>query len=173
VSKSFPRQRLQAFAEKVNRRAKMIIESPRTIDGRIVRRVATGKLAESLGYNIKGGEITFLAAKHWYWVEYGRKPSSKYPPMQAMRNWVIAKGIKPRDKHGRFIKITPAAINSIAFLAAKKVKEKGYKGIGFYAKAIERETAKPNNDLRKGAKDYTVDEMKRRLKITIKNANIK
>ena len=173
ASKSFPRERLEKFAAKVVRRAKMIVESPRTIDGRNVRRVATGELAESLGYNLKQGSIEFKAAKQGYWVEKGRKPSSKFPPMEAMRNWVRAKRIRPRDKFGRFKPMTESAINSIAFMAAKKVKEKGYKGIFFYEKAIEREIAKRDNDIRNGAANYTADEMRRRLKITLKFGEVK
>jgi len=166
--RGFPRERLAKFAAKVIRRARMIIESPRTIDGRIVKRVATGELSKSLSYKIAQGRVLkFTSAKQGYWVEYGRKPSAKFPPLEAMRQWVRVKRIKPRDKNGRFIRMTEANLNSIAYLAARKVKEKGYKGIRFYNTAIQRELAKPNNDLQDATRIMVRDELARRLKITI------
>jgi hypothetical protein len=168
MAKKLPVKAVNAFAEKVKRRARMIIESPRTIEGRNVKRVASGALAKSLRHKISGRALEFSSATHGYWVENGRKPSAKMPPIEAFITWVRLKRIKPRDARGRFVSPTPSRIRSIAFLAARKVKEKGYQGIQFYEKAIQRELANPNNDLRKAAREMTEDETRKRIKITIK-----
>lgn len=68
---------------------------------------------------------------YWYWVDQGRKPSLKYPPLSAIAKWTRQKPLpRFRDKKGRFIDN-----ESRTFLTAKSIKEKGFKGINFITKA--------------------------------------
>lgn len=68
---------------------------------------------------------------YWYWVDQGRKPSFKYPPLQDIEAWTKAKPLSQfRDKKGRFV-----SNKTRTFLVARSIKELGYKGINFLTKA--------------------------------------
>jgi len=152
------------FAKKVKKRAKMMIESPRTINGRNVRRVATGTLANSLRSKVSRDRIEFSSAKQGIWVEQGRKPSAKLPPLEAIKAWILAKGIMPRDKAtGRFVERTPARLNGMAFMIGRKVAKKGYPGIFFYSTSIKRELEKPNNDISEGSRKAIAEQLRKKL----------
>ena len=58
--------------------------------------------------------------------------SISYPPLEAIKKWIRVKPIFFRDEKGRF---TRGSLNSKAFLIARSIKEKGYKGINFLTKA--------------------------------------
>lgn len=68
-------------------------------------------------------------------IDEGRKPSISYPPLDAIKEWIKVKPIYWRNERGRF---TRASENSKAFLIARSIKEKGYKGIDFFRKAEEQ-----------------------------------
>ena len=49
----------------------------------------------------------------------GRR-SGTFPPEQAIRNWIRAKGLSPRDEQGRFL-----TVDQTAFLIARKIGQQG------------------------------------------------
>jgi len=65
-------------------------------------------------------------------IDQGRRPSLRYPPLEAIKRWIKVKPVYWRNERGRF---TRASENSKAFLIARSIKEKGYKGINFFEKA--------------------------------------
>lgn len=65
-------------------------------------------------------------------IDQGRKPSLRYPPLEKIKEWIRVKPIYWRNERGRF---TRASENTKAFLIARSIKEKGYKGINFFQKA--------------------------------------
>lgn len=65
-------------------------------------------------------------------IDQGRRPSTSYPPLDAIKRWIKIKPVYWRNERGRF---TRASENSKAFLIARSIKEKGYKGINFFEKA--------------------------------------
>lgn len=68
---------------------------------------------------------------YYYWVDQGRKPSLKYPPLSAIAKWTRQKPLpRFRDKKGRFVDN-----ETRTFLTARSIKEKGFKGINFISKA--------------------------------------
>ena len=68
-------------------------------------------------------------------IDEGRKPSFKYPPLAAIEAWVRVKPIMFRDKSGKFSKGT---VKQRAFLIARSIKEKGFKGRNFLTKAEDQ-----------------------------------
>lgn len=65
-------------------------------------------------------------------IDQGRKPSTRYPPLEAIERWIKIKPVYWRNERGRF---TRASIKQKRFLIARSIKEKGYKGINFFEKA--------------------------------------
>jgi hypothetical protein len=65
-------------------------------------------------------------------IDQGRRPSLSYPPLEAIKKWIRIKPVYWRDERGRFKATTP---DTKAFLIARSIKEKGFKGINFLTKA--------------------------------------
>ena len=82
----------------------------------------------------RGIDLIFYLPKHWYWIEFGRKPTSKNPDTsgpktlkQAIAEWVdrrsIRLGMLDREK----------TINAITW----KIYHKGYDGKGLLQTALK------------------------------------
>lgn len=82
---------------------------------------ASGKSADSL--RIVGADL--IGDKAWRFQIYGRRPSSKMPPVEEILNWVIERNIQPKpreNKDGTFSKVSQ---ESLAWAIAMKIKDKG------------------------------------------------
>jgi hypothetical protein len=113
-------------------------------------------LAESINVlpveAVNGGYmITIEMNDYGYWVDKGRKNSSKMPPIQPIKDWVTKRAIPTplkirvavKTKRGikmvnRNFKNTIEARDSIAWGVAIAVKRRGYisKGQGFYSEIV-------------------------------------
>jgi hypothetical protein len=58
----------------------------------------------------------------------------KRPPIKPLKDWIKARGLKYRDKDGRFKK---GGINTLAFLISRSIYAQGIKPSGFFTKAFE------------------------------------
>lgn len=95
--------------------------------------VNTGTLRNSIGTIIYGEPPDFsgaVATSIYYAmpVEYGRAPG-KMPPVDAIKYWVIRKGIAPADE-----------ADSVAFLIARAIGRRGTKGAFMFKKGFETAT---------------------------------
>ena len=59
------------------------------------------------------------------------KFTTKQPPTSIIEKWIKRKGLKGRDKKGRFI-----THKSLSFLIARSIKSKGIQGISFFQKPM-------------------------------------
>ena len=73
-----------------------------------------------------------------YFIDYDgkkKKTKSKYtdkaPPVKVFEDWIKSKGIKGRDKKGRFI-----TRKSLAFMMARSRQINGYNGLSFFTKPL-------------------------------------
>ena len=109
---------------------------------------ASKQLYNSLEYKIKGDKISFLSEKYGEFIDKGVKgakstyPESsaspfkyttKQPPSKVFDKWSIRKGIAPRDKQGKFV-----SRQSLNFLIARSIKNKGIRATLFFTKPFER-----------------------------------
>ena len=83
---------------------------------------ATGTLSRTAtaSVEVNGPLITLYAelAPEYKWVEAGRKPGGKFPPKQAILNWMKIRNILPRCPK-------PISVDSLAFLIQRKIAVKG------------------------------------------------
>ena len=173
------------FAEEVVKSAR------RHIGGRRIGKnknygVATGKLKRSLNYKIRvrGNEIrevTFGSkVKHAPFLHWGVNGTQKnqkspffnfrkQPPSSVFIPWIKAKGIKLRDKKGRFKKQTESNMNSLAFAIGRAVKRKGIVGLRFYEKAFTAVSKRFDKKLGEAVAEDIKDKFKLKLgNITVK-----
>jgi len=109
---------------------------------------ASKQLYNSLEYKIQGDKISFLSEDYGQFIDKGVKgakstyPESsaspfkyttKQPPSKAFDKWSIRKGIAPRDKQGKFV-----SRQSLNFLIARSIKNKGIRATLFFTKPFER-----------------------------------
>lgn len=105
------------------------------------RAVSSGRLQQSLGYNIKENEqsayIRFKGALHGVYVENGRKPGKGVPP-EALNRWVQKKGLRPRGKNNQFVKATESRKKGIGFVVNRSIKQFGIEANPFMKPAEAR-----------------------------------
>ena len=135
---------LNEYAATVVERAQSNLRIKRRVRGKVVNRVASGTLLNSLTYKLRirynKPTIDFTvkgdAGRYADVIEYGRKPGAKMPPVSAIEKWIRIKPLKLRNRQGEFIKATESAIKSAAFAIAKSIGENGIEGISYYQDAI-------------------------------------
>jgi len=162
---------LKSYGKYIVRQAKQILSQK----GKNV----TGKLSKSLKYKIvkskDGYDIKFLASKYAAFVNKGvsgtqgrrtyidkdgkRKTSpfkfKKQPPSSAIEGWIGSKGIKGRDRKGRFI-----TRKSLAFLIARSIKRKGIPAASFYTQPLSYSFNKFKKDMMQHFKTDILNEIK-------------
>lgn len=133
------------FGESVVGRAMRNLAATRTINGRKRRAVSSGALRDSLTFSLKdnGKGRTYInfgakgiPSKYADVVEEGRRPG-KFPPIQAIKDWMRIKPIRLRDlKTNSFTKVTETKLNQAAFLIARSIKMKGIPGLKYFEDAL-------------------------------------
>jgi len=139
---------LNEYAATVVERAQSNLRIKRRVRGKVVNRVASGTLLNSLTYKLRirynKPTIDFTvkgdAGRYADVIEYGRKPypgdPTKRPPYKDIMQWIKIKPLKLRNRQGQFIKSTESAIKSAAIAIAKSIGENGIQGINYYQDAI-------------------------------------
>jgi hypothetical protein len=135
---------LNDYATAVVERAQSNLRIKRRVRGKVVNRVASGTLLNSLTYKLRirynkptvDFTVKDAAGQYADVIEFGRRPNSKMPPVSAIEQWIRIKPLKLRNRQGEFIKSTESAIKSAAYAIAKSIREKGIEGIHYYQDAI-------------------------------------
>ena len=137
---------LKSFGKQVVKQAK----------GNLSKAGKKGALSNSIDFFVirKGGTLTvrFKMAAYGVFVDKGVsgnkvkrsyldrdgktksspfKFTTKQPPTSIIEKWIKRKGLKGRDKKGRFI-----THKSLSFLIARSIKSKGIQGISFFQKPL-------------------------------------
>ena len=136
---------LDAFAKEAVRYAQLNLGTIRTLryTTRPIRSnsVASGTLKKSLRYYRTDTRFEFTADPpadgYADRVEYGTDPGTVVP-VEKLEDWIRRKPVKMRDKEGRFIKSTDAAVKSAAMRFVTAIYERGIPGTFFYSRGIEQ-----------------------------------
>jgi hypothetical protein len=100
-------------------------------------KVASGKLRDSVTVSVSTNSqhdtiIQVMAEEYSQWVQSGRLPGKAGVPISALEKWIKERGLKGRDKKGRFIKN-----KSFAFAIQKNIKKFGIRPANFLDVALE------------------------------------
>jgi hypothetical protein len=136
---------LNEYAAAVVERAKSNLRIKRRVRGKVVNRVASGNLLNSLVYKLKfrynkptiDFTVSGTAGQYADVIEEGRRAGAKMPPVKAIEDWIKIKRLKLRNRQGEFIKSTESSIKSAAFAMAKSIGENGIEGINYYKEAVD------------------------------------
>lgn len=96
---------------------------------KLEERRASGRLIKSVKtkYEVNGSvyEVSVDLENWWYWLEHGRKPTSKgkHCPIEPIISWIRAKGIVPREINGKLPTET-----QLAYAIRHKIDNEGYTG---------------------------------------------
>ena len=104
-----------------------------------------GKLYKTLDYSISNEGITWVVTIHledyWKYIEDGRRPGAKMPPVEAIKKWIEYKKILPRPIQLKSGKTVLPSTQQLAFVIARSIGKNGIK-----ARPIARETVDQLNN---------------------------
>jgi len=135
---------LESICDEILELARQNVGAYRMINGKKRRRVATGKLKDSLTYSItQGRSVTRVkfgasgeANKYANVIEKGRRKGAKPPPTDAIMEWMKKKPIRLRGPKGGFIKSSEAEMRKVAYLIARSIGVNGIEGIHYFEDAV-------------------------------------
>ncbi len=146
---------LQIFGEEyIEEMAKILRKQDKIASGDLIRSLDTRVLKTGFGtsYTLK-----ILAEEYLKYVESGRKPNSKAPPIEPIKKWTRQKGIP----------------EGLAYPIAKSIGIKGIKPVDVIAKAFDQVTRSIEfRRLENGVSDWIDDLISEKLKGLSKNKNI-
>ena len=141
------------FEQALEKYAKYVIQQSRS---KLTKKgnKASGRLYNSLSYKIQGGKVKFEGLEYGLYIDQGVRgaeghyadeatsgspfkykhhPSSDGPFAKSLSKWIKKKGIRGRDKKGRFI-----TNQSLSYLIARSIYKKGIRATLFFTKPFER-----------------------------------
>ncbi len=146
---------LEEFARETTLAAKRELGSRRIGRNRSYG-VASRTLQKSLTYTIKGSRVSFGSpAPHAGFIHWGvngteRSRSAPYSykhsnpsrsHVQAIKEWMRIKGVRPRGKNNQFIKFKGPRggdrVASAAYLIARAIKRRGLPGVKYWSEAYD------------------------------------
>ena len=171
---------MSEFKKAMEKYAKYVVQQARSNLSK-GKNNASKKLYNSLGYDIKqnrssGGRFATGYNAEFFMEDYGVyqdqgvhgakssyvenrnspfKYTTKQPPTRAFDKWIKNKGIKGRDKKtGRYI-----SDQSLKFLIARSIKNKGIRASLFFTKPFEAGITKYENDIAGGFGDDILNQL--------------
>ena len=100
-------------------------------------KVSSGTLARSVEVQIKTNngitELQVLMAEYGQWVQSGRVPGKGYVPVGSLIKWIKQRGLKGRDKKGKFM-----TDKSFAFAIQKNIRKFGIRPANFLDISMEK-----------------------------------
>jgi hypothetical protein len=152
---------LNEFADYAVESAQLELGTTRKLGGKKVRRVASGELQRSLfhktftrkgkktiGFGAKGTAGDYAAFIHEGvngTLKNNGAPFSfkkKNLARGVVAKWMKVKRIRPKDKNGKFLKMTPANMKSAAFMIGRSIAQNGIVGLPFMKLGVERSLRK-------------------------------
>lgn len=104
-----------------------------------------GKLYKTLNYSISNEGIDWVVTIHledyWKYIENGRRPGAKMPPVEAIKKWIEYKKILPRPIQLKSGKTVIPSTQQLAFVIARSIGKNGIE-----ARPIARETVDQLNN---------------------------
>jgi hypothetical protein len=100
-------------------------------------KVASGNLLDSIGFEVQEGQngayqLVVQYADYFKYVNEGRVANAKRVPLNALLDWISFRGIRPRDKNGRFIENNLVNRTRLAFAVQQNIFRYGIRRSNIY-----------------------------------------
>lgn len=103
----------------------------------VSNKVASGNLARSVEVQTKTNnsitELQVIMAEYGQWVQSGRLPGKGYVPVGSLLRWIKERGLKGRDKKGKFM-----TDKSFAYAIQKNINKFGIRPANFLDVSMEK-----------------------------------
>jgi hypothetical protein len=103
----------------------------------VSNKVASGTLARSVEVQTKTNngitELQILMAEYGQWVQSGRVPGKGYVPVGSLIKWIKQRGLKGRDKKGKFM-----TDKSFAYAIQQNIRKFGIRPANFLDVSMEK-----------------------------------
>ena len=125
---------LERFASEFIEQYKIYLEMNDIADGELYRSIKVDSI------KIYSDEfiITIELADYWKYIEYGRRKGAKFPPIDVIRTWIKKRNIVPRPMKLKSGKTIVPRQESLAFLIARSISQKGIQARPFFKTAADR-----------------------------------
>lgn len=102
---------------------------------------ASGKLYKTIDYTITSKSDSYLVTinleEYWKYIEKGRRPGAKMPPVEAIENWIKVRKILPRPVALKSGKQRVPTVQQLAYVIARSISRKGIAPRPFMRESIE------------------------------------
>lgn len=109
-----------------------------------IKQYSNGTLYRTLNYRITNGpddfSVTINLEDYWKYIENGRRPGAKMPPVSAIEKWIEVRRILPKPMTLKSGKQVVPSVKSLAYVIARSIGKKGIKPRPFMSKSIEEAT---------------------------------
>jgi hypothetical protein len=164
---------IKVFGSKVVERAQRNLGATRNVRGKRRRAVASGTLKKNLTYIVKqeAGKVTITftakgeAEKYAKYVEFGRRPNRKPPPIESIKEWMKKKPVRVR-RNGRIVKQTEEVVEQAARAIAIKIGRDGIPALNYYKEAIQDTVEEMRSSIARGVVN---DLIKKRFGKNVRN----
>lgn len=105
-------------------------------------KIASGMLYDSIQGEVEIGTdgepyAVLYYADYFPYVNRGRKKEVRRVPLSALLNWISIRGIRPRDRRGRFIENTPQNKMKLAFGIQTNIFKYGIRPTNIYDRGLD------------------------------------
>lgn len=102
---------------------------------------ASGKLYKTIDYTITSQNDSYLVTinleEYWKYIEKGRRPGAKMPPVEAIEKWINIRKILPRPVTLKSGKQRVPTVQQLAYVIARSISRNGIAPRPFMRETIE------------------------------------
>ena len=106
-----------------------------------IKEYASGKLYKTIDYTITSNSDSYLVTinleEYWVFLENGRRPGAKMPPVEAIEKWIKVRKILPRPITLKSGKQRVPTVQQLAYVIARSISRKGIAPRPFMRESIE------------------------------------
>ena len=103
---------------------------------------SSGKLYKTIDYSITSQNDSYLVTinleEYWKFIEKGRRPGAKMPPVSAIENWIKVRKILPRPVTLKSGKQRVPTVQQLAYVIARSISRKGIAPRPFMSESINQ-----------------------------------
>ena len=127
---------------------------------------SSGKLYKTIDYTITSKSDSYLVTinleSYWVFLERGRRPGAKMPPVEAIENWIKVRKIIPRPVTLKSGKQRVPTIPQLAYVIARSISRNGIAPRPFMRDSINQTIEDFKSKLTAAVRDDVLDNLEQK-----------